>query len=102
MRRRRLRALNGPRRASSPLAVHDLCRGPGNLTVAMGITLEDNRRDLLGDRLFVEDRGWSVERITWTPRIGIRVAVERRWRAFVDGSPSVSRFSPITSRAGVR
>ena len=34
--------------------------GPGNLTMAMGITLAENRLDLLGDRLFVEDRGIRV------------------------------------------
>src|SRR6478609_6893861 len=38
MRRRRARAAKG-RRATGPsgLGVHDLCRGPGNLTMAMGI-----------------------------------------------------------------
>src|SRR4029079_740994 len=55
MRRRRARAAKGrTRRRSSSLAVHDICRGPGNLTMAMGITLAENRADLCGDVLFIE------------------------------------------------
>src|SRR5260221_11010175 len=58
MRRRRSRATK-QRRSPAPAAlpVHALCRGPGNVTVAMGITLKDNRLDLPGDRLRIEDRG---------------------------------------------
>src|SRR5438067_12691099 len=59
MRRRRARAMKGrrPMRDAAPLPVFDLCRGPGNLTMAMGITLAENRVDLLGDRLYIDDRG---------------------------------------------
>ena len=101
MRRRRLRAVKG-RRALRPadLVDHALCRGPGNLTMAMGITLEENTLDLLGDRLFVENRGVRVGAIAWGPRIGIRVGVERPWRAWVADSPAVSarhaRRTPAT------
>src|SRR5882672_3211787 len=42
------------RRGGAVKAAHDLCRGPGNVTSAMGITLAENRLDLVGDRLFVE------------------------------------------------
>jgi DNA-3-methyladenine glycosylase len=92
MRRRRSRESKG-RRTLDPaaLAEHDLCRGPGNLTMAMGITLAENRADLLGNRLFVEDRGIRVQPVSWTPRIGIRVGVERMWRAYATGSPAVSK-----------
>jgi DNA-3-methyladenine glycosylase len=80
------------RRRRGPVAGdHDLCRGPGNLTVAMGITLADNRVDLLGDRLFVEDRGVAVGEVAWSPRIGIRVGTEQPWRAFVLDHPAVSK-----------
>jgi DNA-3-methyladenine glycosylase len=72
------------------LAQHEICRGPGNLTMAMGITLAENRRDLLGDRLYVEDRGISVGPIAWGPRIGIRVGTDTPWRAWVQGHPAVS------------
>jgi DNA-3-methyladenine glycosylase len=69
---------------------HDLCRGPGNLTKALGITLTDNRLDLSASTLTIEDRGISVGAIATGPRIGIRVAVERPWRYWVEGHRSVS------------
>lgn len=73
------------------IADHDLCRGPGNLTVAMGITLAENRTDLIGPRLWIEDRGLTVaDQIVWTPRIGIRVGTDRLWRAHVAGHVAVS------------
>ena len=93
---RALRPLEGiatmrRRRGAWATAVHDLCRGPGNLTRAMKITLDENRLDLEGDRLFVEDQGIGVGRIGWGPRIGIRVGVDRPWRAYVIGELAVSR-----------
>jgi DNA-3-methyladenine glycosylase len=95
MRRRRARAGKGrtPRPASA-IGTHDLCRGPGNLTMAMGITLAENRVDLLGDRLFVEDEGLDVGPIVWGRRIGIRVGTETPWRAWVAGHPAVSVNAP--------
>src|SRR5687768_6539606 len=57
---------------------HRLCRGPGNLTRALGITLEENALDLTNSRLRIEDRGLVAGRVSWGPRIGIRVAVKRR------------------------
>jgi DNA-3-methyladenine glycosylase len=69
---------------------HELCRGPGNLTIAMGITLADNHLDLVGRQLFLEDRGIRVEAVAWSPRIGINVGIEHPWRAFVAGHPAVS------------
>jgi DNA-3-methyladenine glycosylase len=91
MRRRRARAMKGRRRrTSSAIPVHDLCRGPGNLTMAMGITLEENRVDLTGDRLYVDDRRLERGPVAWGPRIGIRVGTETPWRAWIAGHPSVS------------
>jgi DNA-3-methyladenine glycosylase len=91
MRRRRSRATKG-RHSPAPTAlpVHGLCRGPGNVTMAMGITLKENTLDLLGDRLWVEDRGVQTGPIAWGPRVGIRVGVDRPWRACVTGHPAVS------------
>ena len=93
MRRRRGRAAKGRRAVKSELAQHELCRGPGNLTMAMGITLAENRVDLAGQRLFIEDRGIRLGPIAWGPRIGIRVGTERPWRAYVQGHPAVSGLS---------
>ena len=68
----------------------ELCRGPGNLTRAMGITLADNLLDLVSGRLGVEDRGCIVDAVSRGPRIGIRVGTERPWRCWVTGHPAVS------------
>ena len=54
MRRRRAR---GTARRRDAFAAADLCRGPGNLTRALGITLRDNRLDLTRGALRIEDRG---------------------------------------------
>jgi DNA-3-methyladenine glycosylase len=91
MRRRRSRAASG-RRAMEPADLSDerLCRGPGNLTMAMGITLEENALDLVGDRLFIEDRGFAAEPLAWGPRIGIRVGTDRPWRVWLETHPAVS------------
>ena len=94
MRRRRGRAAKGRRPLKSPPALHDLCRGPGNLTMAMGIGLAENQCDLVGERLYVEDRGVRVGSIVWGPRVGITVGTEHRWRACVRNHPAVSRAIP--------
>ena len=93
MRRRRARAMKGRRtRVDGSLRdTHALCRGPGNLTMAMGITLAENRLDLQGERVYIEDRDIHIGAIAWGARIGIRVGTERPWRAWVDGHPAVSR-----------
>jgi DNA-3-methyladenine glycosylase len=99
MRRRRARAAKGrTRRKASAIATHDLCRGPGNLTMAMGITLAENRVDLIGDRLFVEDRRMAAGPIVWGSRIGIRVGTETPWRAWIAGHPAVSAHQRSAAR----
>ena len=92
MRQRRGRAMKGRRRVVDPVGLpdHDLCKGPGNLTMAMGITLAENRVDLTGARLFIEDRRLRVADAVWGPRIGIRVGTESPWRASVSAHPAVS------------
>jgi DNA-3-methyladenine glycosylase len=72
------------------LPITNLCRGPGNLTVALGISLAENRLDLTSSRLSIEDRGHRPSRIAWGPRIGIRHATDRPWRCWIDGHPCVS------------
>ena len=94
MRRRRSRA---PWRKGKPaVADHELCRGPGNLTRALGITLADNLRPLTRGPLTIQDRGIAAGDIAWDARIGIRVATERPWRAAVAGHRSVSGRRPPT------
>jgi len=88
MRRRRARA---PwRKGKGPPPDHDLCRGPGNLTRALGITLADNCRTLTRGQLTIHDRGVSPGSLAWSPRIGIRVGTEHHWRVALAGHRSVS------------
>jgi len=88
MRRRRAR---GTGRKPSDFAVVDLCRGPGNLSRALGIDLRQNRLDLTGSPLRIEDRGLTAGReVRWSRRIGINVGVEHEWRCADASSASVS------------
>lgn len=73
---------------------HQLCSGPGNVTHAMGISLRQNRTDLVGGILYVEDRGDRPDTIVWGPRIGITKAVEKPWRCYDGTSRAVSAQRP--------
>ena len=87
MRRRRARASGRP---ASSIAVSNLCKGPGNLTAALGIDLAENRLDLTSSRLTIEDDGVRPTRLAWSTRVGIRVGVDKKWRCYWPGHPSVS------------
>ena len=87
MRRRRARGTARPSRA---MVSDDLCRGPGNLTRALGISLRHNTLDLTSSALRIEDRGLPARDVAWTPRIGINVGVEAEWRCVAVGSPALS------------
>lgn len=71
-----------------------LCRGPGNLTAAMGIGAEQNRVALYRRPLTIEDQGRDRGQLVWGPRIGISKGVEHQWRCYVVGHRSVSGFRP--------
>lgn len=64
--------------------------GPGTLTQALGITTDMTGTSLLGNRLWIEDRGHHVprERIVVGPRVGIDYAEEDAKR------PYRFRFTP--------
>lgn len=87
-RRRRSRTVRHTKPAEIPDAA--LCRGPGNVTHAMGITLEDTGIDLLGKTLYIEDRGHRIERAAWSTRIGLNVGTEHPWRCYAEGHTCVS------------
>jgi DNA-3-methyladenine glycosylase len=93
-----LEGIPAMRRRRGALSPHDLCRGPGNLTRAMGITLGENLVDLCGDRLFIDDRGIRLEPLVWGARIGISVGTEREWRVHVEGHPAVSATRRVRRR----
>jgi DNA-3-methyladenine glycosylase len=87
MRRRRARDTGRP---AGSFAAAALCRGPGNLTRALGISLKHNLQDLTRDGLRIEDRGLPARPLAWSPRIGIRVGMESEWRVFARDSAAVS------------
>jgi DNA-3-methyladenine glycosylase len=74
------------RRGIAPAALEDarlharLAQGPGNLTVAMGITLARNMANLVDGPLTIEDRSITPDELEWSPRIGIRVGTAPLWR----------------------
>jgi DNA-3-methyladenine glycosylase len=68
----------------------ELCRGPGNLTVALGITTAQNTTPLTRRPLLIHDDRATTRKVIWTPRIGIRVGTDRQWRCSVVASPAVS------------
>ena len=78
------------RRGRPGISDNDLCRGPGNLTLALGISLKQNLADLTTSMLTIEDHGFRRRNVTWSPRIGIRVGAEHHWRCIVADSAAVS------------
>jgi DNA-3-methyladenine glycosylase len=72
----------------------DLCSGPGKLTEALGITLEENGTRL--DRPPFQILAPAAERpeVVAGPRIGITKAVDLPWRFSAAGSRYVSRPRP--------
>jgi DNA-3-methyladenine glycosylase len=82
----------------------DLCNGPAKLCQALGITGAENGTDLLARHgrgptgaqaavRLVDDGTPPPERPAQGTRIGIRVAMDERWRFWVAGDENVSRPS---------
>jgi DNA-3-methyladenine glycosylase len=76
--------------ATSPHSAHALCRGPGNLGRAMGITMAANRGSLTAGRLTIQDDGAPDLDVVWTPRIGVSVGADRYWRCAARDDRAVS------------
>jgi len=95
MRRRRTR---GTGRRPGELDESALCRGPGNLTRALGVSLRNNRQDLCAGRLVIEPAAAAPGRIAWSPRIGISVGTEAAWRCYIEGHPAASSRNAFTPR----
>jgi DNA-3-methyladenine glycosylase len=87
MRRRRAR---GTARGAKSFRAAELCRGPGNLTRALGISLRQNLLDLTAGPLRIEDRRLPPRDVAWTRRIGINVGAEHEWRCVAVGSGALS------------
>ena len=71
--------------------LNGLTNGPAKLCEAIGIARAQNGTDLLGDEIFVvEGEPIPKPQVVTSTRIGIRNAVERKWRFFVKGNRFVS------------
>ena len=73
----------------------ELTSGPGKVSQALGITLEDHSRSLLEDRIWLEDKGYNPpeEEIIASPRIGVDYAKEDAllpWRFYIRNNRWVS------------
>jgi DNA-3-methyladenine glycosylase len=73
-----------------------LCAGPARLAEAFGITRELNGADLVrGDEILLfAGEPTAPARVERTPRVGVRLAIDRRWRFLVRGDPFVSPGRP--------
>ena len=71
--------------------LESLCSGPGKLTQALGITLDDNGDDLSRGPIVISapPPSWRGVSVTSGPRVGITKAIELPWRFCAAGS---SRF----------
>lgn len=83
-------------RRNKKTAERILTAGPGSVSRALGITTSLTGIDLLGNVIWIEDRGVSVVsgKISSTKRIGVDYAgkdAERLWRFTIKGNLWVSR-----------
>jgi DNA-3-methyladenine glycosylase len=89
------------RRRRSGQPDHNLTNGPGKLCIALGIDRGMDCVDLLGRRVWIEERKkLPARQIASGPRIGIDYAeewVDKPWRFWIKGNPFVSR---VVSRKG--
>jgi DNA-3-methyladenine glycosylase len=76
-----------------PARDRELCSGPGKLTQALGIWLDENGGSLARGPVRILERAgeWRGPEIAVGTRIGITHAVELPWRFAAAGNPHVSR-----------
>ena len=79
----------------------ELCSGPGKLTEALGVGLDDNGAALDAPPFAILPRAgaWREVGVTVGPRIGISKAVENPWRFCAARSRYVSRPWPAAKAA---
>jgi DNA-3-methyladenine glycosylase len=86
--------IRAARRESNPrVRDAELCRGPGRLSQALGLSREHDGADLVapGGVVWVADDGMAPpERVLVTPRVGISAASDKLWRFAVNGHPGIS------------
>jgi DNA-3-methyladenine glycosylase len=82
------------RRRRGVAKLRDLARGPGRLTVAMGITLEQNASDLTTPPLYLAEAPGGLDQhrpVVRTTRVGVVAAKGRKLRWYLADSECVSK-----------
>jgi DNA-3-methyladenine glycosylase len=71
----------------------ELCSGPGKLSQALGIRLDENGTSLADGsvRIGAREDGWLTPQVVVGVRIGITRAIDLRWRFCAAGDANVSR-----------
>jgi DNA-3-methyladenine glycosylase len=79
-----------------PARDKELCSGPGKLTQALGVRLDENGTSLSRGPVQIRERGsaWCEPAIALGTRIGITHAAELPWRFAAAGNRNVSRPWP--------
>lgn len=80
------------RHRGAAVAPAALARGPGNLCKALGITMDDNGRDLFDPRSAVTLRPGQCVADRAGPRVGVSRAADRAWRFWIPQHPAVSGY----------
>jgi DNA-3-methyladenine glycosylase len=86
-----LSGLDGMRRNRGIEDVRLLCKGPGRLCQALGITGEHNGTDLAAGPVYIAGDGLGDPEVVETGRVGITKGADLPWRYYVAGSPYVSK-----------
>jgi len=79
-----------------------LCDGPGRLTQALGVDLEQDGHDLTGGILTISPGEPPEGEIVATTRVGITRGVELPWRYLVAGDANVSVAPKRLEERGLR
>jgi DNA-3-methyladenine glycosylase len=78
------------------MRIEDLCSGPGKLTQALDVSLDENGSSLTSGPVRIGPRrgDWKSPLVVSGPRIGITKAVDLRWRFCAADNRNVSRPRP--------
>ncbi|HTT89287.1 MAG TPA: DNA-3-methyladenine glycosylase [Acidimicrobiales bacterium] len=87
------------------LRQRDLCRGPGRLCEAFGVTGADNGADLTSPKSLLrlaDDGAGSGGPVAATLRVGLTRGASSPWRFILEGSPWVSAGPKPAAEAGAK
>lgn len=77
--------------------LYNLTNGPGKLTQALRIDKNLNGIDVTKEGVLYIINGYEIDDdiIEATPRIGIKVALDKYWRFYIKGNRFVSKVKPV-------